>query len=277
MILKDIVNKVCERIQEKTSDMEELVRDWIYDAKVDMMRFHKFECMKVDHTITGTGVAEYLLPNNFGEILDVSCAGTPIPNHYSNVANTSYYQVISGLTIGKKLKFVSAAAGDTAPKIVAFEDENASENVTLNGTTAQQTARTFATLRFLYKDATAGLVSVMDEDDTVLLTLPLEKCNWLVQVLKLNAIVAALTEIDLVYSKKIQRFTSDYSLDDLQICWSDLIIKYCMFRGFQWQDNDMKANGEYALYNAELQKAVREDNINKNRNIALAWKPTGRI
>jgi hypothetical protein len=274
MILKDLVDTISSLLQEKNEEIYSNIEQWIFDAKVDMLRVHKFECMRADITIPAAGVSEYLLPVNFGEVLKVVVNGLIIPNKYSNVANSVYQWIKNGIDVDGAIQAVSSSAADvnsalSSKKVIAYEDENSSESISLNGTTPVDGARLFTDIKFAYKDETAGTVDIRDSLGTVLVTLPARKLSWLIQSIAFSEDLAAGQDIVIRYSRHVNKLTADYDADEMQIQYPGLIIEYCLYRGFMWQDNVPAAQLHLQTYNAELMKAKSADNRNRLRTAAL--------
>lgn len=277
MILKDLVDMVAQKLQDSTAETRDEIKQWILDAKTDMMHQHPFECMRQEHEITADGSDQYVLPVDFEAVWKLKIGAVTVPNHYSNVANDLYYKVVNGLTVGSKVKVLSSSANDTTELVSIRDNDGVHEEVTLNGSADVETAGSFDEVNSVSKEETEGQVTVKDAADTELFILPRFLLSWHIRTLKFNADVESGTAISLVYLRRIRKLTDDYDTDELQLSWHNVIYRYCLMRGCEWQDNISEYPKSFELYNGELVKAIRKDNRERNRNAALTFQVRDRI
>jgi len=274
MIIKDLVQRVSKVLQDFTPETQEDILQWIFDCKEDMLRMHDFESLKRKHTASADGSTIYVLPSDFRSMIKCVAGENKyvIPNYLSNIAANLRFRIINGYTIGEIVSVESTEVGDTSQVVAVYEDRLVSEVLTLTGLTPVLSSGSFAEIMYIYKDETAGQVILKRQSGATILTLPKNKLNYTIKSIEFSA---ALTNGDIViwYMPIVEKLTGDYDVDEFQVKFADVIIEYCLYRGFGDQDNAGLETKHYGRYNELLVKAIRNDRRDRNRNVSATITP----
>ena len=268
MTVKEILTLVTDQLQEHGPDVVRKIKQWIYDASIDMRRVHNFKCITFITKFNGTGDQNYPLPSIFQKVHNhepVVIDDVPIGNINSNIYNTRTWDLRDYITWNSKVKIVSTTNEDgSAKKVVPFDGlADTREIIALNGVTPVLSSEDFNRLSYIHKDQTVGKVTVTDEADELSLELGPGAGSYTAKSIYFSEDIGTSENISITFIKQLRRLTDDYDLDELTANYGDIIVLYCLYRGFFHQEDEPKAKELYALYGTELVKAIKEDRKNK--------------
>lgn len=289
MIVKKIIEQVTGLLQEQGPEIERNIRQWIYDAEVKMIRQNDFQAITFIHSVTGGDTDQYILPATFYKLANnspVRIDGTPVSSKNSNINRTTIFQILEYIdwdsdpvTVCSSLNTDSHTV-QVPRRIIPYDAyNNLKEILELNGVTDVDSSNNFERLYSLYKSKTNGVITVENADASISFTLPqgegIYPCKTIQFMNSENTVkdISSSSTIEIEYIKKIRKLEDDYEYDELLSRYPDIILFYCLFRGFSGQEDDKSALGNYNLFSTSLVEAIREDRKQKKISNQYTMKP----
>lgn len=290
-IFSDIYNNVCTNIQDTSSAMQTIVKNYCNNVYFDILRRINWDNINTSYTLTTTaGTQDYALPSNFGKEVYVYDQTNLIELSYidiqelvrdyrgtlSSVGQSLRYSIlnkpcINNPTSSSILSIVSSSTADTSQTIrvtgINSSDIEVSESITLNGTTTATSTNSYKEIRSITKSAsTIGYITITSNSGEVTIAiLSSISIAYNVKSIRLHLIPSSILTLSIPYSVIPYPLINDY--DQPVIDCAVAIELGATMLSWKYKRQFSKSSDYERKYEKEIDNIIwdKENSINRIR------------